>query len=107
MDKVIREIQGANGVLTCGQKGLSKLDFEPSNSVGMEKKKGKGKGREEESRERGSTFSLDFPTIGSSVSSEARGRVLSRDKSFKWRPETESFDKLREVGLLILWLFSI
>ena len=44
MDKVIREIQGANGVLTCGQKVLSKLDFRPSNSVGRVKKKGKGKG---------------------------------------------------------------
>ena len=26
MDKVIRVIQGANGVLTCGKKILSKLD---------------------------------------------------------------------------------
>ena len=41
MDKVIRVIQGANGVLTCGQKVLSKLDFRPNNSVGREKEKEK------------------------------------------------------------------
>ena len=57
------------------------LDFRPNNSVGREKKKGKG--REEESRERGSTFPLDFPTIRPSVSGEARGKVLPRDKSYK------------------------
>ena len=34
MDKVIRVIQGANGVLTCGQKVLSKLDFRSNNMVG-------------------------------------------------------------------------
>ena len=37
MDKVIRVIQGANGVLTCGYRVLSKLDFRPNNSVGREK----------------------------------------------------------------------
>ena len=56
------------------------LDFRPNNSVGRGKER-KGKGREEESRERGSTFSLDFPTIGPSVSDEARGKVLPRYKS--------------------------
>ena len=81
------------------------LDFRPNNSVGREKER-KEKGREEESRERGSTFSLDFSTIELSVSGEVGGKVLSLDKSCKQRLETESFDKRREVGLLLLWLFS-
>ena len=34
-------------------------------------------------RERGSTFSLHFPTIGPSVSGKARGKVFPRDKSYK------------------------
>ena len=61
------------------------LDFRPKNSVGRGKER-KEKGREEESRERGSTFSLDFPMIGPSVSGEARGksflttRAASRDR---------------------------
>ena len=38
MDKVLRVIEGANGVLTCGKKKvLSKLDFRPNNSGGREK----------------------------------------------------------------------
>ena len=37
MDKVIRVIQGANRVLTSGQKVLSKLDFSSNNLVGREK----------------------------------------------------------------------
>ena len=59
------------------------LDFRPNNSVGRRRREKKGKGREEESRERGSIFSLDFPTIGPSVSSEARGKVFPCDKSYK------------------------
>ena len=43
----------------------------------------KGEGKEEESREKDSTFSLDFPTIGPSVYGEVRGKVLPRDKSYK------------------------
>ena len=58
------------------------LEFRPNNSVGREGK-GKGKGIEEESRERGSTFSLDFSTIGLSVSDKARGKALPRDKNCK------------------------
>ena len=51
MDKVIRVIQGANGVLTCGQKVLSKLDFRPKNLVGREKEKEKEKRGESLERE--------------------------------------------------------
>ena len=48
---------------------------------------------------RSSHFFLDFLEIGSAISSVARGRV---------HPQAElgSFDKLREIGLLLLWLFS-
>ena len=47
---------------------------------GGEKEK-EGEGRR--SRERSSTFSLDFPTIEPSVSGEARGKILPRDKNYK------------------------
>ena len=46
MDKVIRVIQGANGVLTCGQKVLSKLDFRPKNTEEREEMREKRKGGE-------------------------------------------------------------
>ena len=36
---MIRVIQGAKGVLTCGKKVLSKLDFRPNNMVGREKRR--------------------------------------------------------------------
>ena len=45
MDKVIRVIQGANGVLTT-QKVLSKLEFRPNNTIGRGKKEEKRKGGE-------------------------------------------------------------
>ena len=61
------------------------LDPSLTKLVGRGKKRGEkereGDGRR--SRERGSTFSLDFPTIGPSVSGEARGKVLPRDNSCK------------------------
>ena len=43
MDKVIRVIQGANGVLTWGQKVLSKVDFRPNNTVEREEMREKRK----------------------------------------------------------------
>ena len=48
-----------------------------------EKKKKERKEREEEGRERSSTFSLVFPTIGPSIPVGARRKVLphSRDSS--------------------------
>ena len=44
--------------------------------------KGKRGRRRESFRERDSTFSLNFPTIGSAVSGGARGRVHPLDKGF-------------------------
>ena len=68
-------------------KRTSHLTHLGPNSVGVketekrEKKRKRMRGRR--SRERSYTFSLDFPTIGRSVSGEARGKVLPRDKSCK------------------------
>ena len=53
-------------------------------AVGWEERKGrKERGRKRESfRERDSTFSLNFPTIGPAVSGGARGRVHPHGKGF-------------------------
>ena len=48
----------------------------------VEKKGGKSGRKRESFRERYSTFSLNFPTIGPTVSSGARGRVHPLDKGF-------------------------
>ena len=59
--------------------------------------RGGKRGRERESfRERDSTFSLNFPTIGTLVSSRARGRVQPHGKGFASRPELGSFDKKKK-----------
>ena len=50
-------------------------------------------------RERSSTFSLDFPTIGPAVSGEARGKVALHSKGYKGVPVWWSFNKLQEVGV--------
>ena len=101
MDKVIREIQGANGVLTCGQRVLFKLDFRPNNSVGREReKKRKEKGREAEILEREklhllSRF-LDDRTDGSrwikkkSASPRKEFLVETRNGEFRQTPRGRS-----------------
>ena len=81
MDKVIREIQGANEVLTCGQKVLSKLDFRLNNLVEREKIKERKKGVKKKA-----TFSLGFPTMDRRFSADQEEksfpaqRVSSRDR---------------------------
>ena len=83
MDKVIRVIQGANGVLTCGKKYSPNLTLEQT--IREEDKKGKRKGKRERRRklsERSSTFSLVFSAIGSAVPVRSRRKVLPRAKSF-------------------------
>ena len=62
--------------------------------------------KRESFRERDSTFSLNFPTIRPAVSGGARGRVHPHGKGFTYKPEFRSFNKLQEVGLLLLWLLS-
>ena len=58
-------------------------------------------------RERSSTFSLSFPTIGPVSGSGARGRVDPHSESFTSRPVLGSFDKLQKcrVFLLLTLLF--
>ena len=67
MDKVIRVIQGANGVLTCDQKVLSKLDFRPNKSIEERKAKKIKREKIRKLREKSSSFSLGFLTIGPAI----------------------------------------
>ena len=81
MDKVIRVIQGANGVLTCGKKyspNLTILDQQVGWRMREEKEK-----RGRKLRERSSTFSLGFPMRRLVVLDEARRKVLPCAKGFK------------------------
>ena len=48
-------------------------------------------------RERDSNFSLDFSTIGPSVSGKARSKVAPHGKGYAWALVLGSFDKLRKV----------
>ena len=59
------------------------------------------------SRERGSTFSLDFPTIGQSNSIKTRGKVDPHCKSYAWVSVLWSFDKLWEVGVFSYLIYSL
>ena len=49
-----------------------------------------------------STFSLDFPAIGPANPGEARGKDDPHCKSYAWVPRLWSFEKLQEVGVLLL-----
>ena len=64
-----------------GLGGTCSLNGGKTDPVGGEKKKKKGRKRES-FRDRDSTFSLNFPTIGPTVSSGARGRVQPHGKGF-------------------------
>ena len=64
-----------------GLGGTCSLNRGKTDPVGKGKKKKRGRKRESY-RERDSTFSLNFPTIGPTVSSGARGRVQTYDKGF-------------------------
>ena len=82
--------------------------------MGWERRRGERKTkRERERKERdfreiSSTFSLESPSIGPSVSGEARSKVAPHGKGYTWVPVLWSFDKLQEVGVfLLLGLFFI
>ena len=47
-------------------------------------------------RERGSTFSLSFPTIRPASSDVARSKLAPHGKDYTWVPVLWSFDKLRK-----------
>ena len=62
-------------------------------------------------RERVSTFTLDFPVIGSSNSGETKGKVDPHCKSYTWVPVLWTCSNSRRYGfsptLVILWLRAI
>ena len=58
------------------------------------------------SRERESSFSLDFRSIGPSVFDGARRKVVLHGEGNAWALVSWSFDKLREVGVLSYSFYS-
>ena len=84
MDKRIRKILRANEKLDMWQvRGQALSPSLTKQWDGRKEKSRKGRGRERKSlRERDSTFSLNFSTIGPTVSSGARGRVHPHSKGF-------------------------
>ena len=88
MDKRIREILRANEKLDMWQvKGQPLSPSWTKQWDGRKEKSKKERGRKIESfRKRDSTFSLNFPIIGSAVLGGARGRVQPHGKGFAWRP---------------------
>ena len=62
-----------------GLGGTCSLNRGKTDPAGGEKKRGR---KRESFRERDSTFSLNFPTIGPTVSGGARGRIHPLDKGF-------------------------
>ena len=58
-------------------------------------------------RERSSTFSLEFPAIGQSVSDETRSKVAPHYKGYAWVPVSGSFDKLRKVGVFSYLIYPL
>ena len=68
---------------------------------------GIGERKEWDFRERSSTFSLEFPAIGLSVSGEARSKVSPHGKGYVWVPVLGSFDKLRKVGVFSYLIYPL
>ena len=77
---------------------------EKRGKIEREKKKEKEK---RNSRERGSTFSLDFLVIDPLNFDETRGKVDPQCRSYVWVPEVWSFEKLREVGVFSYLIYSL
>ena len=83
MDKVIRVIQGANRILTCGKKYSQNLTLDQTVSEKERKRENKGKmERRRKLSERSSTFSLVFQAIRPAVPDGLRRKVLPYTKSF-------------------------
>ena len=90
----------SNKKWTCGDERTSPLDqvFQPGLGGKEEREREKTEiDREREGfRERSSTFSLNFPTIGPVSSKEARSKVALYGKDYAWVLVLRSFDKLRK-----------
>ena len=74
--------------------------------MGWERRGGRER-KERDFRERSSTFSLEFPAIGPSVSGEARRKVAPHGKGYTWVPVLWSFDKLQEVGVFSYLIYPL
>ena len=69
--------------------------------------RGIGERKELDFRERSSTFSLEFPAIGPSVSGETRSKVAPHGKGYAWVPILEIFDKLWKVGVFSYLIYPL
>ena len=89
--------------------GTSSLD--PTDWMGEKRGKIEREKKEERemrnSRERESTFSLDFSAIDPSNSGETRGKVDPHCKSYAWVPVLWSLDNLQEVGVFSYLIYSL
>ena len=73
-----------------GQVLLTNLD--PTGLGGKKKERERKREKGREFRERGTTFTLDFPAIGPSNPYEIRGKVDPHCKSYAWVPVLWNFD---------------
>ena len=58
-------------------------------------------------RERSSTFFLEFPAIGPSVSGEARSKVAPHGKDYTWVLVLGSLDKLQKVRVFSYLIYHL
>ena len=79
----------------------------PTDLGGKKKERERKREKGSEFRQRGSTFSLDFPAIDSSNSGKTRGKVDLHGKGYAWVPVLWSFDKLWEVGVFSYLIYSL
>ena len=89
----------SNEKWTRGDERTSPLDqvFQPGLGGQEERERERKRKREGKCgifRERGSTFSLEFPAIRPASSDEARSKVAPHGKDYTWVPVLGSFDKL-------------
>ena len=75
------------------------------------RKREKRERKERDFRERSSTFSLDFPVIGSANSGEARSKVAPHGKGYAWVPVLGEFRRTPKGRFspifIIIWLRAI
>ena len=90
-DKV--KSKSTNEGLTCGKRKDNSFYPCLTNQFGRGESKPRNEGKKRRDfREKVSTFSLDFPVIDPSNSSETRGKVDPHGKGYMWVPVLWSFD---------------